>query len=84
MKREIIYDDDKLAVETTGRSYDFIATVENKTDETIIIMFTGEYSYCDDFKIDAEEWVGILADDEGRDTLKAFETGDFMITSEDY
>ena len=42
-KKKIIYEDDEITIETTGKDYDFIATVENKTNNTINIVFTEEY-----------------------------------------
>lgn len=34
-KKKIIYEDDEITIETTGKNYDFICTVENKSNDTI-------------------------------------------------
>lgn len=82
-KKKIIYEDDEITIETTGKNYDFICTVENKSNDTIVIVFTGEYEYLEAFKINPGDWVGLLADDEGYLSLEAFENGDFYTIFED-
>lgn len=82
-KKKIIYEDDEITIETTGKNYDFICTVENKSNDTIVIVFTGEYEYLEAFKINTGDWVGLLADDEGYLSLEAFESGDFYTIFED-
>lgn len=79
LNHKVIYDDGKIKVETTGRSYDFIATIENLTnyeyclDEELhseleqYLGFTPE-GYC----IAPHDWVGILANDEGYMLLDFF------------
>ena len=82
-KKKIIYEDDEITIETTGKNYDFICTVENKSNDTIVIVFTGECEYLEAFKINPGDWVGLLADDEGYLSLGAFENGDFYTIFED-
>ena len=78
-KSPIIYEDDTIVVTDTGRDYDFIATVEN-IDRTypIRIKFTGDFDYIEPIEIDANDWIGILADDEGIDEIHAFMTNNFV------
>ena len=82
-KKKIIYEDDEITIETTGKNYDFICTVENKSNDTIVIVFTWEYEYLEAFKINPGDWAGLLADDEGYLSLEAFEGGDFYTIFED-
>lgn len=75
MPIDIIYEDDEIIVKSTGRDYDFIATIENKTTDVVIVVFEGEYDYLPDIEI--YDWVGILASDDGYDELDAIKTGNF-------
>ena len=59
---KILYEDDKVVIKTTGRDYDFIATIENKTDFAMIVIADGSSA----IRVDANGWIGILADEEGR------------------
>lgn len=65
---------DTFEVKRTGRDYDFIATIENKTDLTLAIT---PADYDEPFYIEPLGWVGLLADDEGYYTLEAIENGRF-------
>lgn len=64
-ERRVIYDKDGIKVTTTGRDYDFIATIENDTDEEYCVE---ELGLC----VPAHDWVGFLADDEGYADLEYF------------
>ena len=65
--QRVVYDKDGIKVITTGRNYDFIATIENDTDEEYCIE---ELGLC----VPAHDWVGFLADDEGYADLEYFES----------
>lgn len=65
--QRVIYDKDGIKVTTTGRNYDFIATIENDTDEEYCVE---ELGLC----VPAHDWVGFLADDEGYADLEYFES----------
>lgn len=66
-ERRVVYDKDGIKVTTTGRDYDFIATIENDTDEEYCVE---ELGLC----IPAHDWVGLLADDEGYADLEYFKS----------
>lgn len=68
-----IYEDSEIRISATGHDYDFICTVENNTERAIMIVFEGEYEYLENIIIPPKDWIGILADENGRDTVKAFE-----------
>ena len=66
-ERVVVYDKDGIKVATTGRDYDFIATIENDTDEEYCVE---ELGLC----VPAHDWVGLLADDEGYADLEYFKS----------
>lgn len=77
---KIIYEDDEIVVKETGNETDFIATIENKSDEIIAILpddNNDDETIFEAFDIYPYDWVGILADEEGRNTLRAIEQGKF-------
>lgn len=78
----VIYEDDDIKVETTGHFYDFIATVSNFGTKCTLI-FTGDAEYVEDFTVDGNDWIGLLADETGWDTLEAIVNGDFCVERED-
>lgn len=61
----VLYEDKNIILKSTGRDYDFIATIENKLDKSIRITFENE----DEIGMSANNWVGLLADDDGRETV---------------
>lgn len=72
----IIYDKKGIVVKKTGRNYDFIAIIENNTDDVFCIN-TYDPS-CDDVDecnvvVNPHGWIGILADDEGYAIVEYFE-----------
>jgi len=72
----VIYSKNGIVVKKTGRDYDFIATIENNTDD---IFYLNTYDpSCDDVDecnvvVDPHDWIGIRADDEGYDIVEYFE-----------
>ena len=78
---KIIYEDKNIVVRETGRDFDFIATVENKTDEIIAILpddNSDDETLFEAFDIQPLDWVGLLADEEGRSTLRAIKENKFL------
>lgn len=70
-----IFENDFIKVSTTDRDFDFIAVIENKTNNKICVHYD-EPSYNDNYDpilIRSNDWVGLLANDEGRDWVKAIE-----------
>lgn len=80
-KKLVVYENDKIRVESTGRDYDFIGTIENLTDSEYCFADDYELSkkfekylgYVPDYCIAPHDWVGILADDEGYTLLNFFD-----------
>ena len=61
-----IFENELICVESTGRDYDFIATVENKTDKKIRIHYKDMdlLDTYDTIDVEPDDWVGLLADAE--------------------
>lgn len=80
-----IFENDLIKVSTTGHDYDFIAVVENKTDKQICVHYN-EPGYNDNYDpilIAPNDWIGLLADDEGRDWVKAIENNQIYVVTDD-
>lgn len=73
--KKTIYENDKIKVTTTGQDYDFIATIENKTNDKIIIKCVDD-TYCiedDEIEIAAADWVGLMYCETDLAWIEAFE-----------
>ena len=72
-----IFENEFIRVESTGKDYDFIATIENKTDKNIRLRYNPmdfDVIY-DTIDIEPNDWVGLLADKEGYDLVRKLELG---------
>ena len=68
MTKEIIYEDNYVKIETTGQDYDFIATIQNKTNSDLdCFIGDDEDIIC---LLEPNDWVGILANDDGYKELE--------------
>lgn len=116
-----ILENESIRVVDTGKEYDFIAYVENKTDRPLAIVLDdgaveektsefvdgewevfdkseysdedslneafNEYISCFDympenFVVKGKDWIGILADPEGRITVELLKEGKFTLEDE--
>lgn len=67
----------------TGHDYDFIAYVENNTNKTLKLYIDDlEGWYSEPIEVPAHDWVGFLADDEGRFQVESIKNGDFKAVLE--
>ena len=76
-----IFENDFIKVSTTGRDYDFIAVIENKTNNQICIHYN-EPGYDDNYdpiSIRSNSWVGVENDEEGRDWVKAIKNNQIYV-----
>lgn len=80
-----IFENDLIKVSTTGHDYDFIAIIDNKTDGQICIHYDkpGYNDNYDPILIAPNDWAGLLADDEGRNWLKAIENNQIYVVTDD-
>lgn len=74
-----IFKNEQIEITTTGHDFDFIAIVENLTNKHITIDFFDTETSLD---IDAGDYIGILADDEGYFILEQFKTLNFLVYEE--
>ena len=80
-----IFENDFIKVSTTGRDHDFIAIIDNKTDGQICIHYDkpNYNNNYDPILVAPNDWIGLLADDEGRDWLKAIENNQIYVVTDD-
>lgn len=77
-----IFENNFIKVSTTGHDYDFIAVIENKTNNKICVHYD-EPGYNDNYDpilIRSNKWVGLLANNEGRDWVRAIENNQVYVT----
>lgn len=73
-----IFENELIKVSKTRSDYDFIAVVENNTDKDIQIIFDNELEFCN-LSVDANDWVGILANKDGYTSLEELEAERFTV-----
>lgn len=81
----IIFENDFIKVSTTEKDSDFIAVIENKTNQKICVHYD-EPGYNDNYDpilIAPNDWVGLLAGEEGRDWVKAIENNQIYVVTDD-
>ena len=80
---KIIFKDDDVEIIKTEQHFDFIATIENKSNHDLYIDFTNEFmEFCDDtIIVQKNDWVGILADEKGTEQLDKLERGHYYINT---
>lgn len=79
-----IFENDFIKVSTTGHDFDFIAAIENKTNKQICVYYD-EPCYNDKYDpilIAPNDWIGLLANDEGRDWVKAIERSRIFVATD--
>ena len=78
-----IFENEFIKVNTTDKDYDFIAVIENKTNEQICVRYD-KPDYNDNYDpilIAPNEWIGLLANEEGRDWVEAFKNNQIYIVT---
>lgn len=81
---EKIFENDFIKVNTTVKDSDFIAVIENKTNQKICVHYD-EPGYNDNYDpilIQPNSWVGVENNDEGRDWIKAIENDQIYIVTD--
>ena len=78
-----IYENESIKVSETGRNYDFVAVIENKTDKDIIMQMdeeiAAENAIEPSFEIKANDYVGLFNFEYAGNTQQALEQGDYKI-----
>ena len=70
-EENVLFEDDVMRAVSTGHTYDFIAYVENNTDNDLTIRFRDDS--LENLKVPARDWVGIEANDAGWEMASALE-----------
>lgn len=80
-----IFENDFVKISTTDRDYDFVAVIENKTNEQICVHYDkpGYNDNYDPILIAPNDWIGLLANEEGRDWVKAIKNNQIYIAAND-
>ena len=80
-----IFENDLIKVSTTGRDYGFIAIIDNKTDGQICIHYDepSHNDNCEPILVAPNDWIGLLADEEGRDWVKAIKNNQIYVVTND-
>ena len=72
------YKEGYVNLRETDCDCDFIAYIENNIDKTLKIFIDDlEGWYVEPIIVPAHDWVGFLADDDGRFQVKSIKNGDF-------
>ena len=74
-----VFENEIIKVSKTGRDYDFIAVIENKRDKEIEIVFDDIDLEYNGIIVNANDWVGLLADYEGYFKLEELEAERFTV-----
>ena len=80
-----IFENDLIKVSTTGHDYDFIAVIENKTNQEICVHYD-KPCYNDNYDpilVAPNDWFGLLADDEGYDWIEAIKSNQIYVVTND-
>ena len=80
-----IFENEFIKVDTAGQGSAFIAVIENKLDEQICVHYD-EPGYNDNYDpilIAPNKWVGLFANEKGRDWMKAFENNQIYVVTND-
>lgn len=78
-----IFENEFIKVSETGRDYDFVAVIENKTDKPITMVMDKEIAdencIIDQFNIPSNDWIGLTNWEFDGNTKQALEQGDYEI-----
>ena len=58
--KSTVFEDEKIKAWTTGRDYDFILVIENKTGRDIELEFEGDLIKEEKIQISKNDWIGLL------------------------
>lgn len=81
-----IFENDFIKVDTTGKSASItIAKIENKTDKQICVHYDepGATDKYNPISIAPNDWVGLLADYEGREWVRAIKRSQIYVATND-
>ena len=82
MEAKTLFENSEVKIKATGRDYDFIATVENKTDHPVVVAPSENVEIEEQFTpfiVEPGDWTGVQADYEGGCFMKAVDTNSIDI-----
>lgn len=74
-----VYENEVIKISETGRNYDFVAIIENKTDKKVEIIFDKEEMQEYNFPINPNDWIGVLASGEYYPVYEEIKKGHYAI-----
>lgn len=77
-----LFENELIEVFTTGSSFSFVANIENKVNKELCVLCYKDEVCIHVYTIGGNDWVGVLPDEEGWDTLVAICAGEFFIEIE--
>lgn len=82
-----IFENEFIRVSETGRDYDFVATIENKTNKALSLVFhdleeAEENAITEQYNIPANDWIGLTNWEYEGNNKQALEQGDYIISAE--
>lgn len=75
---EVVFENDFIKMSKTGRDYDFMGVIENKTNDNIIVK-VGDECESYDIEIQANDWVGLLNNEVDCELYKEILNNNFHI-----
>jgi len=84
-----VYENEDVIISTTGRDYDFVATIQNKTLSDIVLTlpqtddFAGSEAEPWEYRVPADNWVGLFYHEYQGNIQQALEQGDFTVREVD-
>jgi len=72
---ETLFENNNIKVETTGRNYDFMACITNKTNQDMNIFVNNEYNT--HLFIGGDDWTGLVYGNESIDVLYHLVNGNY-------
>lgn len=73
-----IYENEDICITDMEKDYDFIAIIENKSNENLHIDFIDDFME-DTIDVDNNNWIGILADEQGYERLRKLYASKYSI-----
>lgn len=73
-RNNIIEETDDFIAYDTGRDYDFVTVIENKTDKTLVFC---PYGLWQEFEVDPNDWIGLFDNGEDREIRLALILGSY-------
>ena len=71
-----VFENDKVKISETGRDYDFLAVIQNKTNDKIYLSTDND----EPIEIEADDWIGLTCDNYSKQVKELLKAGSFEIS----